>query len=88
MWNKTFAGLLCGLFFLVLAPSALSLIFQSSIALLLGLTILFGLSGWAGTMVWCYAADSGKEAWKRGAIIAIPSICLYAFAFFVFGVPK
>ena len=87
MWNKTFAGFLCGLLFVIFAPSSMALMFKQSIALVLGLTVLFGLTGWAAIMTWCYGADSGKQAWLRGAYCAVPSLAVYAFAFFVFGTP-
>ena len=87
MWNKTFAGLLCGIVFVIFAPSGIALMLKQHLSLVLGLTVLFGLTGWAGIMTWCYGAQSGKQAWLRGAYCALPSIAIYAFAFFVFGAP-
>ncbi len=87
MWNKTFAGFLCGILFVIFAPSSLALIFKTHLVLVLGLTVIFGLTGWAVIMTWCYAAQSGKQAWFRGGIVALSSIVFYLFALVVFGAP-
>lgn len=87
MWNKTLAGLMCGLVFLVMAPSALSLLFKQHIPLMLALTVVVGLSSWAAIMTWCYAAENGKVAWLRGMYFALSSTGLYALLFFTVGMP-
>ena len=88
MWNKGIAGFICGMLFVIFAPSAATLFFLEHTALFIALTIVIGLSGWAVIMTWCFAADSGRQAWRRGGTVAITSLICYAGAFFTVGLPQ
>lgn len=76
MIGRTFAGLILGLLFsMSLALNLnLTLPFNIDTSLFFGLIIAFPL--WVAVQVWCYATDSTKEAWKRGAKILVPSVAL------------
>lgn len=76
MMGRTFAGFFLGLLFsMSLALNLnLTLPFDIDTSLFFGLIIAFPL--WVGIQVWCYATDSTKEAWKRGAKVLIPSMLL------------
>lgn len=86
MWNKSFAGFICGLLVLVLTPSSIALFFKHLAPMVLAFTTVLGISAWAGVMTWCYAADSGKQAWQRGLSFSLPLAVVYAIAFFSQGV--
>ncbi|QIZ83987.1 hypothetical protein HF888_06985 [Bermanella marisrubri] len=88
MWNKTFAGLIGGIIFIIFTPSAFSLLFYQQIPLMLALTVVLGLSAWAGIMTWCYAAPNGKTAWLRSSYFILGSLAFYGLLFLTVGMPK
>lgn len=88
MWNKSFAGILCGILVIVFLPSAFSLFFPSIIAWWIAFTIIIGLPSWAGVMTWVYAAPNGKKAWQRGLSCSLPCMALYGIAFLTMGLPQ
>lgn len=85
MWAKSFAGILSGL---VISISVLVTLYYvlplaPDVRIMLGL--LFGWVVWAAVMVWCYASESGRQAWKRAGGFALVTVALNTALFFTQG---
>ena len=83
MWHKTFAGFLSGVVVMILVPSILSLWLVAHINVILATSLVLALAAWAGVMTWCYGAESGKQAWQRAGMLAIPTIIIFVITFFI-----
>ena len=85
MWNKSFAGFFCGWLCIVLVPGAFVQLNEQLANVMIAVLILIGLSAWAGIMTYCYAAATGKEAWKRGGKLLLPCAVFYAVSVLIGG---
>lgn len=88
MWHQTFAGLISGLLFLLLIPTAFSLFFPTFTAFMIMMAIVVFIPTWAGIMTYCYAATSVKQAWLRALTFSLISGLFYFCAYFTVGVPQ
>ena len=87
MWQKTLAGFFCGMLTMTLIPSAIVLISETLTSLMVAVVITIGISAWAGVMTYCYAANTTKQAWQRGALVLAPSLAIYLLALIIRGIP-
>lgn len=86
MWQKSFAGFFCGMLTMTLIPSAIVQMSAALTSLMVAMVITLGIFAWAGVMTYCYAANTTKQAWQRGALVLAPSLAIYLLALIIRGI--
>lgn len=82
MWSKSFAGLIGGLLISISLMVSLYYLVPIGADARIMLGLILGWVFWAAVMVWCYASDSGMQAWKRCGAFLMASVAVNTALFF------
>ena len=82
MWSKSFAGFSGGLLISISAMVTMYLLVPLEVDVRIMLGLILGWLIWAGVMVWCYASENGRQAWKRCCTFLTVSVILNTALFF------
>jgi len=73
MWSKTFIAIVGGCLLSISLMLNLNFMIPFKIDTRLFIGLLFSFPMWVALMVWCYASETFKQAFKRCTLLFIPS---------------
>lgn len=74
MWPKTFAALFGGCLISISVMLNINHLLPLDVDTRLFLGLLMAFPLWVGAMIWCYASESGWEAWRRCGGLLLVSV--------------